>query len=116
MKKIWILSLLALSFSASAQTEYSCFGTEPFWGLKMNSKEIAFDIAGENSPKIEKIVSKTSAQGMVETFAFAVKTQNSTATIITGECNDGMSDNIYPLHIFYTTGKSAFYGCCRLNN
>ncbi|QDK40417.1 hypothetical protein DOM21_02895 [Bacteriovorax stolpii] len=112
MKKTIALMSMLLSLSAMA-ADYSCSGTEPFWDLKIEGNTVTFNefMADETTTK-EEIISRVDAQGLAPDFAFVVETKNAKATIVTGECNDGMSDNIYEKHIMYTTGNSVLYGCC----
>lgn len=95
-------------------SDFSCFGTEPFWGLKITDKAIYLDTFEETKTK-EEILSKQTAAGVGEEYAFVVKTNESTISVITGACNDGMSDNIYSHHVIYTNSQSTLYGCCQLS-
>lgn len=112
MKKLIAFIALTVSISTMAG-DLSCVGTEPFWGLKMKRDQIIF-----SSPRIkiittEKIISKQDAANTNSDFAFVVTTESkATATIVTGQCNDGMSDNIYSKHIIYKNDDMVLYGCC----
>jgi len=110
-----IIALLALAFSVSSATasEYECFGTEPFWGAKITDSHISVD--NFESKFSEKITSRETAAGVGDEYAFVVKTKKLSASVITGECNDGMSDNIYSHHIILEGADSfsrPLYGCC----
>ena len=109
-----IIALLALTLSVSAMAaDYSCGGTEPFWDLEIQGNTLTFNkMMDEGTAKPEEILSRVNAHGTGHEFAFVVKTEKSTATIITGECSDGMSDNVYTNHIMLTTGDQVLYGCC----
>lgn len=113
MKNLIALLALTLSFSAMAASDLSCGGTEPFWDLKLEGKTVTFNefMADETTTK-EEVTSRVDAHGYAPDFAFVVKTANATATIVTGECSDGMSDTVYEKHIMYTTKDSVLYGCC----
>lgn len=114
MKKLITILALTLSFSAMS-AEYSCFGTEPFWGLKLTETSTVFSSPIEDTETTEAVTSKTNAIGYADEFAFVVKTdKGSLASVTTGECSDGMSDNVYPKHITYINNDgNVFYGCCR---
>lgn len=113
MKKIITLLALTLSVSAMASSDLSCSGTEPFWDLKIVGNTVTFNqLLADDSTTQEEVVSRVDAHGYATDFAFVVKTENATATIVTGECSDGMSDNVYEKHIMYTTKDSVLYGCC----
>ncbi len=112
MKKLIVLLSIVMSSSLLA-SDLSCGGTEPFWDLEIKGSTVTYNgfFADETTTK-EEIVSKTNAAGLADDFAFVIKTPNATATIVTGECSDGMSDTIYSQHIMYTTADSVLYGCC----
>ncbi len=113
MKKFIAALSIVLSFSSMA-ADYSCFGTEPFWGLKITESSIEFSSPIEDTVVTEAVESKTNAIGYADEFAFIVKSdKGSLASITTGECSDGMSDNVYPKHITYVNDGNVFYGCCR---
>lgn len=112
MKKLIVLMSIILSFSTMA-ADYSCFGTEPFWGLKLTNESVEFSSPMDDSVATEAVASKTNAIGYADDFAFIVKTdKGSLASVTTGECSDGMSDNVYSKHITYVNGDNVFYGCC----
>lgn len=115
MKKlIFLISLLTLAMSASAMAaDLSCSGTEPFWDLKIKGNTVVYNgFFNDETTTTEKIISKTDAAGLAEDFAFVIKTPNASATIVTGECSDGMSETVYEKHIVYKTNDSVLYGCC----
>lgn len=111
MKKMIVILALSCSFTAMANTSYQCFGTEPFWGMELVDNKLVLDLFDETK-NTETVLSRDTAAGMANEFAFIAKTKNSTATIVTGECSDGMSDNVYSHHVVYTDGKVVLYGCC----
>lgn len=115
MKKVIALLALTLSMTAMADTSLSCFGTEPFWSLKIEENKTVFtDFSTDTTEeKTEEVISNTPAAGTADGYAFVVKTENATANVVLGECNDGMSDNVYSHHILYTTGSQVLYGCCK---
>jgi uncharacterized membrane protein len=113
MKKLILLTTFILSFSAMASTDYSCFGTEPFWGLSITGNVMTSELNLENeSNKSEEVVSRQTAIGVGLDYVLVVKTATASATIVTGECSDGMSDTIYTNHIVYNSQNTVLYGCC----
>lgn len=113
MKKIIIALTIALSSTAAMAANYSCIGTEPFWGLKMVGSKMIFASPELERPTISSIDSKRSAAGVGPEFAFVVKSGKTTATVVTGACTDGMSDTEYTHHIVVDRGnESVLYGCC----
>jgi uncharacterized membrane protein len=67
-----------------------------------------------DEPVVTKVVSRINATNTQEDFAFVVKSETASATIITGSCNDGMSEDIYTHHIIYTSDDNVMYGCCNI--
>lgn len=111
MKKFIAILILTFSFSALANSNYKCFGTEPFWGMELVNNSLTLDLFDEEKIT-EEVLSRDTAAGLATEFAFIAKTNKSSATIVTGECSDGMSDRIYSHHVVYTDGKVVLYGCC----
>ncbi len=105
------MALLLVLSTQTFATEYSCFGTEPFWGIKITEKVLKFDEIIEVKAD-EVILSKTQAHGTMSDYAFLVETDKTQISVVTGECNDGMSDNIYSHHALVKTGSQVLYGCC----
>ena len=113
MKKSILALVLALSATAGLASEYSCFGTEPFWGAKITKSELMVDDFENQSSEV--ITSKNTAIGVGEEYVFVVKTKNKSMTVVTGECSDGMSDTIYSHHAVLDLGNNkVFYGCCNV--
>jgi len=115
MKKSLVILSLICSFSAMADSGYKCFGTEPFWGMELTQNKLIFGLFPEDRT-VEDVLSKEIAQGTGEDYAFVVTTKNATATVIAGECSDGMSDKIYSHHVVYKNSTATLYGCCDKNS
>lgn len=111
-KIILVLVAVFFSFQTFASADFSCFGTEPFWGLKLEGSKVSLSFPLGEEAKTEKVISRITAYGVSEDVAFVVKINNGSATIIAGECSDGMSDEIYPFHIVFSSDDNVFYGCC----
>ena len=109
--KSTIMALLLVLSTQTFAAEYSCFGTEPFWGIKITEEVLSFDEIIEVKAD-EVILSKTQAAGTTSDYAFSVETANTQISVVTGECNDGMSDNIYSHHALVKTDSQVLYGCC----
>lgn len=110
MKSLLTIALLVLSTASFASNELACFGTEPFFNAKITKGFLGFEVMGDGAV-VEPVISKINAQGTNE-FAYKVKTKNLNASVITGDCNDGMSDRVYRYHILLEKGNKAYYGCC----
>ena len=112
MKKL--IALLVFTFSVSTMAgDLTCSGTEPFWGLQIKRDKVLFFGPKVKIITTEKIMSKRDAVNTNSDFAFVVTTESkATATVVTGECNDGMSDKTYSKHIIYKNNEFVLYGCC----
>lgn len=110
MKKYITILCCVFSFTTLASTELACFGTEPFFSAAVTRDSLYFNLFGEREVE-EKILSKINARGTRE-FAFTVKSRSLSVSVITGDCNDGMSDRIYSYHLLLEKGDQVFYGCC----
>lgn len=112
MKNLIVALSLSLMSTASFASTVSCFGTEPFWSVSTTKKELMYsDPVSRTRPL--PITSVTQAAGFTEGFAFIVKTESTRLTVIRGECNDGMSDNVYDYHAVYEMGDTMLAGCCK---
>ncbi len=113
MKKFIISSFLLLSFNAFSNEAFSCFGTEPFWGLRVENNTLSFD--NFDSISTSKIISAKNAEGTTDLFATVITAENQDSlTIVRGECNDGMSDNLYSHHAVVKLKDRVLYGCCEI--
>lgn len=122
MKHALALIAICVSSSAGLAHDFKCVGTEPFWGLTINDRQIHF-----SSPDSEfdlRPAQPSSARGMAEDYVLVYRTQKVTAdepvTIVlqkslNSQCSDGMSDTSYPYYGVLVTGESVFSGCCQKN-
>lgn len=112
-----LLVLLAMTFSVSAMaTDYTCSGTEPFWGMSIKGDKLSYEYFGETEVnKTEKILSKKLMAARPEAFGVVAKTRKATATIVLNDqCSDGMSDQTYS-HSVVLDIKAlpmVLEGCC----
>lgn len=126
MKKLLIVFLLLLSAALYSQEnkdfkdgyDFICFGTEPFWDVKISDgRDISFDILG-NEMKFTTGLPEYSEKGKDE-FCYSASSDKYSikVTIKKSECGDGMSDNSYPYSVVASvtensTGKlTDFKGC-----
>lgn len=105
MKKlIAILFLLLFQVTYSQENDdfnngydFTCFGTEPFWDVKISEgRNISFDIMG-NQIKFTTGIPEYAETGKDE-FSYSAESDKYSirVTIKKSQCGDGMSDNIYP--------------------
>lgn len=110
MRKFIFSLLVMVSFNSFASVNLACVGTEPFFRSVVSSQTIHFELLGTQALS-QQVLNKTDARGTKD-FAFKVSSPNMSANIITGDCNDGMSDRIYNYHLLLEVGREVYYGCC----
>jgi uncharacterized membrane protein len=109
-----LVSTFSSLIHASDVPQLQCLGTEPFWGITTDAN----GTLSMSDPKRD--YSKTtlkSAQGTIADFAFQIEATNQTSNtlklnIVKAECNDGMSDNIYPYTALVDVDGRILFGCC----
>lgn len=111
MKKLILIALASLSMASAMASTLQCSGTEPFWGVRVEKGMLMYSDPVSRTRPV-KVLSRTEAAGFSEGFAFVIKTKSSSLTVISGECSDGMSDNIYSHHAVYDRGGVILAGCC----
>jgi uncharacterized membrane protein len=115
MKHFLFASLVSVfSMSSSFAATLNCGGTEPFWGLKVTDKIMTFSSPELEKPIALKVISRKEAAGFTAGFAFVVKSKFANLSVITGECSDGMSDEVHSHHAIFENGGTVFAGCCDL--
>jgi uncharacterized membrane protein len=120
MRLLVILAIISsTSLFASEIKPLQCFGTEPFWGVKIDNK--GFVKLSSPADENGKFFSKSeliNAEGTSSDFAFQIIAKNMAQesiklNILKSECNDGMSDEIYPYSVMMENSGSLFVGCCK---
>lgn len=101
-----------------AATPLTCYGTEPFWSLRIAGGAATFDSPmGKEEPAPTALRATTPAGEGVS--ALGIATAGGFAVIRPAECSDGMSDRVMALAIelFRDTadGPAGYSGCCTLN-
>src|SRR6476661_10582677 len=110
MKRTFIIGL-GLAASACMKVPgppappYHALGTEPFWNLLIDEREITFtlpDAQPIRQPRPKVIVG----------FAGEIyQTQRINVNIVHGQCSDGMSDRVYPDKVQVRVDGKQFNGC-----
>ena len=109
MKRLALLALPLLagcmSYPAPPAAPYHGLGTEPFWNLVIDDRNVTFiqpDAAPIVQPKPPVIVG----------FAGEIyQTPRINVNIVHGQCSDGMSDRVYPDKVQVTVDDHRFNGC-----
>jgi heat shock protein HslJ len=94
--KIVALAMPALVLAAcqtipadSGQAPYRAVGTEPFWGLSIETGGMTFTRAGESDIRVSSYEARPSFNG------WRYVSRRITADVTFTRCSDGMSDNVY---------------------
>lgn len=109
---------LLLGVAALILSDYSfalnCHGTEPFWSAQLSADKVTVSLGLGKS--ITEIASVSSPLGMPDSENSFVRVYSSSngpvATTIAQQCNNGMSDDMYPYEIIIFTPNGSLYGCC----
>lgn len=121
MKHALALLAICVSSSAGLAHDFKCFGTEPFWDLTINDRQIRYSTPGSSSELTP--TQPTSARGMAEDYVLVYRTRTATGSkepvtivlqkSVSSECSDGMSDFSYPYYGVLVSDREVLAGCCR---
>jgi uncharacterized membrane protein len=121
MKYALALAAVCVASSPGLAQDVKCSGTEPFWDLTINDRQIRFS-SPENSFDMTP-VQPSAARGMAQDYVLVYRTRASTdrnapVTIVlqkspSSQCSDGMSDTSHPYYAVVVTPRAVFAGCCR---
>lgn len=90
---------------ASAPAPYRALGTEPFWGLTIDARNLTF-----SAPDAQPIV-QPKPKAIVGFAGEIYRTPRIDANIVHATCSDGMSDRVYPDKVQVTVDGRRFNGC-----
>jgi uncharacterized membrane protein len=109
MKRLILASLPLLAactpFPPAPPAPYHGVGTEPFWNLIIDERNVTFILSGEQpivQPKPKVIVG---VAGEI------YQTPRIDVNIVHAQCSDGMSDRVYPDKLQVTVDGKRFNGC-----
>ena len=92
---------------AERAATYRALGTEPFWSLELNGREMVFTEA--NAPGVRIVEAQPRA---IHGFAGDIyQTPRISVNIVHAQCSDGMSDRVYPDKVQVTVDGRQFNGC-----
>jgi uncharacterized membrane protein len=92
-------------FPPPSSAPYHGAGTEPFWSLTIDERNLAFELAGE-----QPIVQRR-PKAIVGIAGEIYQTPRIDVNIVHGQCSDGMSDRVYPDKLQVTVDGERFNGC-----
>ena len=102
---------LALSLSACLPAPppppapYHALGTEPFWSLIIDDREVTF------IPADGQQVRQPRPQAIVGVAGEIYQTPRINVNIVHARCSDGMSDRVYPDKVQVSVDGRQFNGC-----
>jgi uncharacterized membrane protein len=114
MRKFAVLISSALALAAcqtvpetepSGQSPYKAAGTEPFWGLSIETSGMTFSRAGERELRVTRYEARPSFNG------WRYVSDRITADVTFVQCSDGMSDNVYKDSVTVIVDGETFKGC-----
>jgi uncharacterized membrane protein len=109
MERMVLAALLPVSacasYPATPEAAYRATGTEPFWSLTIDDRNIAF-----SRPEEQPIVQPRPK--VIIGFAGEIyQTPRINVNIVHVQCSDGMSDRNYPDRVQVTVDGQRFNGC-----
>ena len=101
------LPLLAgcMSVPPAPAAPYHGVGTEPFWNLVIDDRNVTF-----MSPEAQPIV-QPKPQVIIGVAGEIYQTQRINVNIVHAQCSDGMSDRVYPDKVQVTVDGTRYNGC-----
>jgi len=84
---------------------YRAAGTEPFWGLTIDERQMVFTLAGEQP------VAQPTPRVIIGIAGEIYQTPRLSVNIVHSQCSDGMSDRTYPDKVQATVDGRQFHGC-----
>jgi len=111
--KSWITLPLAVSLAgcmtaptpAPALAPYHAVGTEPFWSLLIDARNLTFT-QREAAP-----ITQPTPRVIVGFAGEIYQTPRINVNIVHGSCSDGMSDRTYPDKVQVMVDGRQFHGC-----
>jgi heat shock protein HslJ len=101
------LALLAACapFPPAPPAPYHGVGTEPFWSLIIDDRNVTFILSGEQP------IVQPRPKAIVAIAGEIYQTPRINVNIVHARCSDGMSDRVYPDTLQVTVDGKRFNGC-----
>ncbi len=110
--KSLVFGVLASLFSLNALA-IDCHGTEPFWAAEVADDKVVLEGPGYEPALTLPVTNVSGAAGYTASFLQVFSNNNGQVAMVTSnECNNGMSDHIFPNEVYIFTGSTTLYGCC----
>jgi uncharacterized membrane protein len=84
---------------------YRGTGTEPFWGLTIDERQMVFTLSGSEP------VAAPTPRVIIGIAGEIYQTPRLSVNIVHAQCSDGMSDRTYPDKVQVTVDGRQFNGC-----
>jgi uncharacterized membrane protein len=94
-----------MSYPPPPAAPYHALGTEPFWNLVIDNRNVTF-IRPEAQPIVQP-----KPQPIIAFAGEIYKTPRINVNIVHGQCSDGMSDRVYPDKVQVTVDGTQYNGC-----
>ena len=110
MKRLLTLPLFALvagcmTIPPPPPAPYRATGTEPFWSLLVDERDITF-VQPDAQP-----IRQPTPQKIIGVAGEIYQTPRINVNIVRAQCNDGMSDRVYPDRVQVSVDGRQFNGC-----
>jgi uncharacterized membrane protein len=109
MKRVSVALILAVAGACvpppPPAPPYHAVGTEPFWNLLIDERDITF-IQPDAVP-----IRQPRPQAIIGIAGEIYQTPRINVNIVHGQCGDGMSDRVYPDKVQVTVDGRRFNGC-----
>jgi uncharacterized membrane protein len=110
MKRLFAIPLLAtvggcLPPPPPPPPPYHAVGTEPFWDLLIDERNVTFVLSGSQP------VAQPAPKPIIGIAGEIYQTPRIDVNIVHGQCSDGMSDRTFPDKVQVTVDGRRFSGC-----
>lgn len=95
--------------SAGAVPTWRAIGTEPFWGVRVESSHLVFTTPDDQDGRVLQASERN--EGGATVYAGNDGGQAYALTITPGECSDGMSDRVFRFKAEFAIGDRRYSGC-----
>jgi uncharacterized membrane protein len=100
------LSIAACApFPPAPPAPYHGVGTEPFWSLIIDERNVTFILSGEQP------IVQPKPRAIIGVAGEIYQTPRIDVNIVHAQCSDGMSDRTYPDKLQVTVDGKRFNGC-----
>lgn len=114
MKKLFFILTVSMFTLSAFASDINCGGTEPFWSVSVKNGILKYQDPSSLKALSLKVVSTQDAAGYTPGNIQVIKTKFTRLSLVAGQCNDGMSDEVYSHHAIYEKDGVVLGGCCNV--